>query len=174
MNNTLKVRPALATAVICVMSVCTPAAWSQQKSESLQQRVAGTSWILVSADMIDPQGNKRPLVMGSDVKGRLSFDRSGLYSYQVIAAIPKVAKDRIATTPQEDKLISQGVLSSFGTYKVDEGKQTVTLTAERSTYPNQNGVPTVRKLVVENGQLVLENTGRLAGGQTRVVWKQAP
>ena len=139
----------------------------------LSQSLAATTWILTGTDMIDPKGQRRPLVMGNDIKGQLILGGNGHYSYMVIGDMPKLAKDRIDTTAREDKIISQSVFSHFGTYKIDDTERIITFKIERSSYPNQNGTEAKRAITLKGDQLILDNPRRIGGGKTTVTFKKA-
>jgi len=141
-------------------------------AQSLSKSLSGTSWSLVSADMVDPKGAKRGLVEGKDPKGSLTFGANGRYSYMVIADMPKFAGDRVESTPAEDKTVARGLLANFGTYSIDDATGTLTLKIERSSYPTQNGTSGKRKVTLKGDQLVMENEARTKGGTTKVVWKK--
>lgn len=139
----------------------------------LSQLLAGTTWILTGNEMTDPKGTRRTLVMGNDIKGQLILDGNGHYSYMVIGDMPKLAKDRVDTTPREDKIVSQSVLTHFGTYKIDDVERIITFKIERSSYPNQNGTDAKRAITLKGDQLILDNPRRIGGGKTMVAFKKA-
>jgi hypothetical protein len=138
----------------------------------LGKSLAGTSWTLVSNEMTDPQGAKRTIVEGKDIKGALTFSNKGCFSYVVIANVPKLAGDRLVSTPAEDHAIARGSLAYFGTYSVDDATGTLTINIERSTFPTQNGTTSKRKLTLKGNELTVENEARTKGGTTKVVWKK--
>ena len=139
----------------------------------LSQSLAGTTWILTNNEMTDPKGLRRTLVMGKDIKGQLILAGNGHYSYMVIGDMPKLAKDRVDTTAHEDKIISQSVLTHFGTYKIDDTERIITFKIERSSYPNQNGTDAKRAITLKGDQLILDNPRRITGGKTTVTFKKA-
>jgi hypothetical protein len=95
-------------------------------------------------------------------------------SVQLITDFPKLtSKDRMKTTPAEDKAVAHGVLSYFGTYTVSEGDKTISYTIERSSFPNQVGTPAKRVATLTGDELKLDNPGRQAGGRTVTVWRRA-
>jgi hypothetical protein len=148
-------------------------ALSQQKGgQSLQKQLIG-QWSLVSFDMIDSKGTKGPGLEGGDIKGQLIFTDNGRFSIQMIAAIPKLAKDRLITTPEENKAVAHGVQSYYGTYTVNEADKTFTFKTERSSFPNQNGQELKRVVQsISADELKYTNPARLSGGQTALVWKR--
>ena len=73
---------------------------------------------------------------GSDLKGLVIFTDNGRMSVQYITDYPKIAsKDRMKTTPAEEKAVAHGVLSYFGTYTVNEADKTISYRIERSSFP---------------------------------------
>ena len=54
--------------------------------------------------------------------------------------MPKIASgNRLAATPEEYAGIMRGTIAQFGTYTVDEDKQTFTMKFTASTFPNWEG-----------------------------------
>jgi hypothetical protein len=111
---------------------------------------------------------------GDNLAGLLIFTGNGVVSLQMIAALPKLAsKNRLNTTPAEDKAIAHGVLSFFGTYTVSGNDKIVSLHIERSTFANQMRAKELERLATVRGdELTLQNTGRSAGGRNVVKWKR--
>jgi hypothetical protein len=108
---------------------------SQQKS--LKEQLIGP-WTLVSFDSFDSSGTKIPNMEGRDLKGLLVVTDNGRMSVQMIADFPKIAsKDRLKTTPVEEKAVARGILSYFGTYTVSEADKTINYRIEHSSFPNQ-------------------------------------
>jgi hypothetical protein len=144
---------------------------AQQKS--LKDQLVG-SWTVVSFDSFDASGTKVPNMEGRDLKGLLVLADNGRMSVQLITDFPKLAsKDRMKTTPAEDKAIAHGVLSYFGTYTVSEADKTINYIIERSSFSNQVGTPTKRVATLTGDELKLDNPGRQAGGRTVTVWRRA-
>jgi hypothetical protein len=168
MNSAFKL--ALASAILLASALSFDALGQQ----SLQKQLVG-QWSLVSFEMIDAKGNKGPAVEGADPKGFLVFADNGRFSFQVMSAIPKLAEDRLVTTPEENKAVAHGVLSYFGTYSVNEADKSFTLRIERSSYPNQNGIEAKRIIQsLSADELRFQNLARIGsiGGQNNLVWKR--
>ena len=155
-----------------LLAFAAPVVAQQKAAPSLAAALKGTSWTIVSTELTDPKGAKRQIVEGKSVGGQLLLGADGHYSYMILADMPKLAKDRIATTPAEDRMVSQGVLTSYGTYTVDDKEGTITLKIERSSYPNQNGQASKRKVTLKGNEMTLDNPARMAGGSTKVVLKK--
>ena len=145
---------------------------AQQKS--LKEQLVGT-WTLVSAETIEANGNKLPLVKGTPMKGLLVFTADGRVSFQVIGDHQKLASnDRTKMTAEEMKAMAESTLSYYATYTVNEAEKSFTMKIEASTFQNQTAIPAAKRMVELNGDdLKISNPGRLAGGQTINVWKRA-
>jgi hypothetical protein len=141
-------------------------------AQSLKDQLVG-SWTLVSAETIEPNGTKFPLVKGSPVKGLQTFTADGRVSFQVIGDHLRVASnDRTKMTPEEMKAMAESTLSYFGTYTVNEAEKSYTLRIESSSFQNQTANPAKRMVELNGDDLKVTNPGRLAGGQTIIVWKR--
>jgi Lipocalin-like domain len=162
----------LSAAAILGLAFATNSAMGQQKT--LKEQLAGV-WTLVAFESFDASGAKIPNMEGGDVKGLLILTDGGRLSVQMIADYPKIAsKDRLNTTPAEDKAVAHGVLSYFGTYTVSEPDKTISYRIERSSFPNQvTGADAKRAATLTGDELKLDNPSRTAGGRTVTVWQRA-
>jgi Lipocalin-like domain len=144
------------------------------QTKTLKEQLLGT-WTLVSFDSFDASGAKVPNMEGSDLKGLVIFTDNGRMSVQYITDYPKIAsKDRMKTTPAEDKAVAHGVLSYFGTYTINEADKTISYRIERSSFPNQvTGTDAKRVVTLTGDELKLDNPGRTAGGRTVIVLRRA-
>jgi hypothetical protein len=144
-----------------------------QQQKSFKDQLIGT-WTLVSAEAVEPDGTKGPLTRGGPQKGLMILTEGGMLSFQVIANDHKVAsKSRFKMTPEEMKASAEGALSYFGPYTVNEADKSITVKMEASTFPNQTEAPAKRIATLNGDELRMTNPGRLAGGQTNLVWKRA-
>ena len=144
---------------------------AQQKS--LKEQLVGT-WTLVSAESQNPDGTKGPLVKGANVKGLQVFTDGGKVSFQVIGEHAKIASnDRTKMTPDEMKAMAESVLSYFGSYTVNEADKSYTMQIESSSFQNQTAAPAKRMVALAGDEMTVTNPGRLAGGQTLIVWRRA-
>jgi hypothetical protein len=143
------------------------------QAQGLRDQLAGT-WALLSFESFDPSGKKVPSMEGGDLEGRLILTRGGLLSVQIISEFPKLtSKDRLNTTPTEDRALAHGVLSFFGTYTVSEAERLINFRVERSSYPNQvTGKDSPRRVTLTGNQLRFDNPVRTAGGNVVIVWKR--
>ena len=95
-----------------------------------KQQLVGT-WKLVSADTA---------VFGQNPKGILVFDRNGNYSLTIMRSdLPKLAAAAGKGTAEENQAIMAGMVTSFGTYSLNEADKTITTHVEGSSYPNLAG-----------------------------------
>jgi len=105
---------------------------AQQKT--LKDQLVGV-WTLVSAETIEPNGTKFPLVKGSPIKGFQVFTADGKVSFQIIGDHAKVgSNDRMKMTPEEMKASAESLLSYFGTYTVNEAENSYTVRIESSSF----------------------------------------
>jgi hypothetical protein len=175
MKNSIRKPVSVLSAITVVVGLILGASqvWAQQKAQTLAQQLVGT-WTFVSGELVDPKGVKGPVVDGTDPKGQLIFTSNGRCSWQVIAAMPKIASnDRLKTTPDENKAVARGVQSIFGAYSVNEAEKLITIRVERSSFPNTTGTETKRVVVsITADELKISNPSRTAGGQAMFVWKR--
>lgn len=129
---------------------------------SLKAQLVG-SWAFASGGSTDLSG--RP-VWGQGTKGLLIFLENGRYSSQLMRAdLPKFGSgSRLQGTPEENKAIVQGTVSSFGTYTVDEGKKAFTIKWEAHSFPNMLGQSQTRSFTITGDELRIQNPGPTAGG----------
>jgi hypothetical protein len=168
-----KMRRALYLAAAMLLARAFFAGEAFAEDKLLKDALIGT-WSLVSFESFDTNGAMVPSMEGDNLAGLLIFTGNGVVSLQMIAALPKLAsKNRLNTTPAEDKAIAHGVLSFFGTYTVSGNDKIVSLHIERSTFANQMRAKELERLATVRGdELTLQNTGRSAGGRNVVKWKR--
>jgi len=163
--------PSLSVITALGLALLPGSALAQQKT--LKDQLVGT-WTLVSAESIEPNGTKFPLVKGTPMKGFQVFTADGRVSFQVIGDHARVASnDRTKMTPEEMKATAESILSYFGTYTVNEAEKSYTVRIESSSFQNQTANPGKRMVELNGDDLKVTNPGRLAGGQTIMVWKRA-
>jgi hypothetical protein len=133
----------IATAALLLAGAAGDAA-AQQKS--LKERLAGT-WHFVIAEVTAPDG-KKSFPFGPTPRGILIFTPAGDFAQIHIAGeVPKIASgNRLAATPEEYAGIMRGTIAQFGTYTVDEEKQTFTMKFTASTFPNWEGTLQTRSV----------------------------
>jgi hypothetical protein len=157
---------------IAAMTLAFNCTESVAQQKTLKDQLLG-SWTLVSAETIEPNGTKFPLVKGTPVKGFQVFTAEGRVSFQVIGDHQRLASnDRTKMTPEEMKAMAESILSYFGTYTVNEAEKSYTVRIESSSFQNQTANDGKRMVELNGDDLKVTNPGRLAGGQTMMVWKR--
>ena len=118
------------------------------QQQSLKERLLGT-WTLVAIDSVRQDGGRSPL-FGADPKGIAVFDRNGHYIVSVMRQDRHafVANDRMQGTAEENKATSQGTLTYFGTYSVDETDRAMLIHIDASSFPNWNGADQKRLVAI--------------------------
>jgi hypothetical protein len=132
---------------------------------SLKAQLVG-SWTFVSGGSTDQSG--RP-VWGEGAKGLLIFLENGRYSSQLMRAdLPKFGSgSRLQGSPEENKAVVQGSVSSFGTYTVHEDKKAFTIKWEAHTFPNLTGQSQTRSFAITGEELRIQNPGPLPAAHLR-------
>lgn len=146
-------------------------ALGQQKSP--KEQLLGT-WSLVSIDAVRQDGNRVSL-FGPKPKGIAMFDGGGHYIISVMRSdLPAFAvNDRMRGTAEENKAATQGTITYFGTYSVNEADRTILIRIDGSSFPNWNGADQKRFFAVTGDELKLTVPPAPTGGETiEVVWKR--
>jgi hypothetical protein len=96
---------------------------------------------------------------------RVIFTENGRYSSQLMRSDrPKFASNnRAQGTPDENKATTQGTISSFGTYSVNEANKTYTIRFEASSYPNLEGTEQTRPFSITGDELRVTNPAPSVG-----------
>ena len=141
-----------------------------------KEKLIGT-WKLVSANYRRPNGETIDY-LGASPRGTVMYDVNGNMSIHLMRLErPRFANDdRMSGTPAEAKAALDGYLGYFGTYSVNEEKQTVTHHIEGATFPNWVGVDQTRSFEIVGDRLTLRTpTLLIAGGPAmgELVWKRA-
>jgi hypothetical protein len=104
---------------------------------------------------------------GTDVRGRLTYDRAGHVSLQ----IAKVGRERFASddletgTPAEIRCAWDSYHAWFGRFTVGLDEQSVIHHIEASLFPNWVGVDQMRLVTLEDDGLVLRSKPMPYGGE---------
>jgi hypothetical protein len=132
------------------------------QATSIKSQLVG-SWVFVSGGAKLPDGRS---VWGDNPKGLLIFMENGRYSSQIMRSdLPKFASgNRLQGTPEENKAVVQGSVSSFGTYTVSEDGKTFTARWEAHTFPNLTGQSQTRSFTISGDELRIGNPAPTAGG----------
>jgi hypothetical protein len=169
----MKRRRIFDVAMIGLLGLACSISGGSAQQRTLKEQLTG-SWSLVSAEAVEPNGNKLPIVKGGNLKGFQVFTAGGKVSFQIIGDHPMVAsKDLLKMTPDELKATAESILSYFGTYTVNEAEKSYTIQIEASSFENQTATPAKRLVEFTGDQMTVTNPGRLAGGHTTIVWKRA-
>jgi hypothetical protein len=70
------------------------------------------------------------------------------------------------------KAMAESILSYFGSYTANETEKSFTVQIESSSFQNQTANPAKRMVELNGDDMKVTNPGRLAGGQTVIVWKR--
>lgn len=160
-----------ALATIVAGALCSFSVAAQQEVAATAKQLEGL-WSLMSLETMAPDGTKKPGNVGLSPKGLFIFDRSGRYSNQIFQAnLPTFASNNKQTgTTEENKAVVQGMLSHFGTYKVNEKDGTFTVLPEASSFPNWTGVEQpARKFAIAGDTLTIINPSTTSGSGTNVL-----
>jgi hypothetical protein len=149
----------------------TPDAQAQQKKSIMQQLVG--AWAVVSVDTVGPTGARTP-TYGENPRGIVMFDAKGNYALQIArVGMPKFAADiRTQGTADENRVVVQGTIAHFGTYKVDEKRRVLIFHVVGSSYPNWEGNDQARPLTVTGDRLRWITVEATDGGTAEVVLRR--
>jgi Lipocalin-like domain len=147
------------TMIALALALPSTDAVAQQKT--LKEQLVG-AWTFVSSTTKLPDGSPS---FGSDPKGLLIFTVDGRYSNQIHRSdLPKFAsKNRLQGTPDENKAVVQGSVSSFGTYSVDEANRTLTLRYEAASFPNLVGTQSIWSVTIVGAEVTFSTSASTAG-----------
>ena len=125
------------------------------------------TWRLVSYEARDSEGRVQ-YPLGEIVSGLLVCDGGGNMSAHVMRNdLPLfAAKDPARGTDAELRAAFEGYGSYFGTYTVDQARQTVTHQVRGAWYPNWIGHDQVRHFKFDSSRLSLSTTPLIWGGQS--------
>ena len=120
-----------------------------------REQFVGT-WNLVSDERHTEDGEVF-YPFGQDAVGQLMYDNKGYLSAHVMSkSRPRFAFDDIHSfTPDEAKGVFKSYLAYFGTYSVDESKNTVIHHVVGCTFPDMIGTNNVRFFQFSGKRLVL-------------------
>ena len=162
--------PRISAITMLGLALIPGSAISQQSS--LKEQLVGT-WTFVSSTTKNADGS--PL-WGSNPKGLVIFTDNGRFSSHTMRGDrPKFASNnRAQGTPEENKAVAIGTISSFGTYTVDEANKTYVLRYEGSSYPNQEGTASTRPFTIAGDELKVTNPSPTVGGPpSQLVYRRA-
>ena len=162
------------SALVAGLAMVPSGAGAQQKST--KDLVVGT-WTLLLADYVKDDGTHVP-GFGANPDGSLIFTADGHYSLQIIrnGRPAFAAKDRLKGTADENKAAVQGMVSHFGTYRIDEAAKTVAFRIEESSFPNWDATSQTRTITAITDQVLTYNApAPSTSGYVRaeLAWKKA-
>src|ERR1700712_138641 len=134
------------------------------------QQLVGT-WTLVSA--VAQQDGTKTDTFGPNPSGTLMFGSDGRYALIFLRGdLPKLASNnRMAGTPDENRVIAQAGIAHFGNYRVHEADRVLVLYIEKSTFPNWDGAEQRRTFSISGDQLTYTSPGS-TGVATRVIMRR--
>lgn len=133
------------------------------------------TYALVLVDNIGADGSRIHLY-GQSPHGILILDAKGHYALQIVSDDrPKFASaDKSKGTDEENRTTVTGMNSHFGTYKLNDAKQTVTFFIDHASFPNWEGTKQERPFTLKSDTLTYTvpspTTGSAVSGE--VVWKR--
>jgi hypothetical protein len=149
---------------------------AQQKP--IKDQLVG-AWTLLLDDGVAPDGTQVP-TFGPNPVGTLIFTPNGRYSLQIMRVInrgPFASNNRDTGTADENKAVSQGTISHFGTYSVDEAGRAITFHIEGSSFPNWENTDQKRLVTAITDEVLTytnRNSSTPAHGfmRTELAWKK--
>lgn len=143
---------------------------AQQKS--FDEALVGT-WTFVSGVNTGTDGTKSS-VWGNDAAGMQIFDNTHHFSSQIVrTTIPKlVSNNRLDGTTDEFKAVAKGILSSFGTYSLENSGNRLVQHIEASSFPNFNGKDRTWTIAVKGEELTMSTQAAASGGSAELKWKR--
>ena len=153
-----------------VLALLPGAAISQQTT--LKEQLIGT-WKVVSVQNVRPDGSVIQL-FGPNPRGIAVFDPRGNTVIVLMRSDrPKFAAgNRDLGTPEEYRATVQGTHAYFGTYSVNEAEKTLIFHVESNTFPNQEGVDTIRFISIKGNEFRWTTPAPSVGGRSEAVWKR--
>ena len=118
-------------------------------------------------------GSRAP-TFGANPKEIIVFTSDGRFIYLLSRAdLPKFASNNRGTgTPEENKAVVQGSISTFGTYSV--ANKDLMIKIEHSTFPNWIGADQKRTIAITGDEMKWTNAAGSGGGVVELVLKRAP
>ena len=124
-----------------------------------------------------PRQRQQVRTVGADPKGIIIFTPDGHFAlFQSRAKLPKIASNgRAKATAEEAVAIVAGSIAYFGTYSVDEGERSLSVTLDGSTFPNILAGSVQKRLItsLDTNELKFANPRTPSGMTLQTVWKRA-
>jgi hypothetical protein len=134
------------------------------------------AWKLVSAQYSSADGKVNE-IYGANPVGLLMYNPNGQMTIQIFRSDrPNFAKnDRLGGTPAEIQMAFNGMMAYFGTFSVDEEKQTVTHHLVGAWLPNWVGSDQTRRFELTQDRLLLRTPPLTIDGvqmNGQLVWER--
>lgn len=144
---------------------------SSSFAQTLKEKIIGT-WEVVSA--VNEADGKKTEPFGPNPQGYFVFTSDGHFSTSILRpGLPKFASNnRLTGTPEENKAVVQGNISTFGTYVVNSDNS-ITAHIVGSSYPNFSGTDQKRGVEITGDQLKWSVLTASTGGTAVVTMKRA-
>lgn len=135
---------------------------------SVQDQFIGV-WKLIKEFTIAKDGSETPVALRQ--RGHISWDRSGrVWVLLYNDGRPSPANPVMPTLEEYHEMFS-GLMTYYGTYEIDEAKQTVTHHLEAAASPSLIGTDLVRRYEFSGNRVTLIFFGR---SQLHVVFERLP
>jgi hypothetical protein len=143
---------------------------------TLKQQLVG-AWTYVSEEATSANGAKRPGPFANNSKGILILDANGRYAAVTGKSDrPKLKgfnlADRSQTTAQELGTAALDFHANYGSWSVNEGDRTLTLTFEVALVPNNEGTEVIATASVTGDELKL-TAANVNGNKLDLVYRRA-
>ena len=159
-----------------VVCLCVLATLMAGVAQAQNKMIKDGAWSLVSVTADLANGSKSE-PFGADPKGIIIFTPDGHFAlFQSRAKLPKIASnDRAKATAEEAAAIVAGSIAYFGTYSVDEGERSLSVTLDGSTFPNILAGSVQKRLItsLDTNELKFANPRTPSGMTLQTVWKRA-
>lgn len=145
------------------------------RPESLKEQLVGT-WRSVSTVVTRKDGTRLE-PFGKQPVGILIFTANGNVALIVTRSdAPKIAaSNRLEGTPEEYRAIMRGTHAFFGTYGIDDGAKSFTISILGGTFPNEVGRQSKRTVTAINSDELKFTyaAGGAAGALAQATWRRA-
>jgi len=139
---------------------------------SLAEQIVGT-WLLVSSVDIDKDGTVTD-TWGQNPLGTYMFDANGRFAQILTRSDLPVVPNRTQTTADQAIAVVLGSIAMFGSYRIDEEAETITVRFEASTFAKFKGTEATRSIVMASpDDLMIRNSARSGGSRGESVWRRA-
>jgi hypothetical protein len=150
--------------VISLLCFALPALSSEAAAQqnTLKQQLVGT-WTVVSFTNENERTGKKTEVYGSDPKGIFIFDETGHFSINLLRPGRPKFGYRDFPSRAEAKAALEGIITMFGTYKVNESERSVSLDVIGGSYPTWDNSHQKRFITINGDELTYKNPTPASG-----------